>query len=70
MSKRTKKNNNYNIDILNALENEFGLTKQFIRQCIRKEKHSTTAQTIEKKYRQLLAETKEPINKFKANPVN
>lgn len=70
MSKRTKKNNSYNIDVVNVLAVEYGVSTTFVRASLRKEKHSLTAQTIEKKYREMVSATSQAIEKFKKNPIN
>lgn len=69
MSKRTKKNMTYNLDVVNALSKEYEVSTTFVRQAIRKEKHSLTAQTIEKKYRELTAPSAKAIKEFIANPT-
>ena len=69
MSKRTKKNNTYNLEVVKALSQEFEVSTQFVRQCIRKEKHSLTAQTIEKKYNELASASLKAIKNFKENPT-
>ena len=69
MSKRTKKNNSYNIEVVNALSEEFGVSTTFVRQSIKKEKHSLTAQTIEKKYRELAGASSKAVQEFKSNPT-
>ncbi len=70
MSKRTKKSINYNQDVIKALSEEFGVSPTFVRMSVKKEKHSLTAQTIEKKYKELVSATTKAIENFKANPVN
>ncbi|KMQ69070.1 hypothetical protein [Chryseobacterium koreense] len=67
--KPTKKRQSYNTEIINAISVEFGVSTQFVRQCIRKEKHSLTADTIAKKYHELCNPTKQALQHFKNNPI-
>ncbi len=69
MSKRTKKNISYNQEVIKVLSEEFEVSKTFIRMCVKKEKHSLTAQNIEKKYRELTNQSMKVIEKFKSNPT-
>lgn len=69
MNKPTKKRLTYNTDVVKALSEEFGVSTTFVRQCVRKEKHSLTAQTIEKKYRELAGASLRAIKNFKNNPL-
>jgi hypothetical protein len=68
MDKRTKKRLTYNTAVVKALSEEFGVSATFVRQSVRKEKHSLTAQTIEKKYRELAWASLKEIQEFKNNP--
>lgn len=65
MNKPTKKRLTYNIDVVKALAEEFEVSTQFVRQCVRKEKHSLTAQNIEKKYHQMANASLLMIKEFK-----
>lgn len=65
MNKETKKRNNYNTEILKAVAAEFVVTEQFVRQCIRKEKKSLTADTIRKKYYELANPSIKALENFK-----
>lgn len=47
MNKPTKRQT-YNTEAVKVLADEFGVTPQFVRQCIRKEKYSLTADAIRK----------------------
>lgn len=69
MDKPTKKRQTYNVAVINALAEEFEVSTQFVRQCIRKEKHSMTAENIRKKYHALANATLNAIKKFKSNPI-
>ena len=66
MDKPTKKRRTYNTAVVKALSEEFVVSTQFIRQCIRKEKHSLTAQNIEKKYHEMANATLQKIKEFKS----
>lgn len=70
MSKPTKKRMTYNTEVVKALSDEFEVSTQFVRQCVRKEKHSLTAQNIEKKYRELAGASSKAVKDFKNNPTN
>lgn len=65
MDKPTKKRQTYNTAVVNALADEFEVTTRFVRQCINKEKHSRTAQNIEKKYHEMANATLQKIKEFK-----
>jgi hypothetical protein len=69
MCKSIKKRMNYNQEAIKALSDEFGVSTTFVRQSIRKDKHSLTAQTIEKKYKELVSATLKAVADFKANPT-
>lgn len=70
MNKPTKKRLTYNTAVLKALSEEFGVSTTFVRLSIKKEKHSLTAQTIEKKYRELAGASLNAIKKFKEDPTS
>ena len=69
MDKPTKKRQTYNAEVIKAISEEYCVTKQFVRQCIRKEKHSLTADTIRKKYIQMNRATEQAIKEFKQKPL-
>lgn len=69
MDKPTKKRRTYNTAAVTALSEEFEVSTQFVRQCIRKEKHSKTAMTIEKKYHELANASLQKIKEFKNQPI-
>ncbi|MGV4413838.1 MULTISPECIES: hypothetical protein [Chryseobacterium group] len=69
MDKPTKKRQSYNTAVVNILSEEFGVSTQFVRQCIRKEKHSLTAETIRKKYHELANPSIKAIENFKNQPI-
>jgi hypothetical protein len=57
------------MDVVKALSDEFEVSTTFVRQSVRKEKHSLTAQNIEKKYRELASASLNAIKNFKENPT-
>lgn len=69
MDKPTKKRLTYNTAVIKALAEEFEVSEYFVRLAVRKEKHSRTAQTIEKKYRELAGASLKAIKEFKNNPT-
>lgn len=69
MDKPTKKRQSYNTAVVNIISEEFGVSTQFVRQCIRKEKHSLTAETIRKKYHELANPSIKAIENFKNQPI-
>lgn len=66
MAKNTKKRHTYNTAVIKVLSEEFNVSEQFVRQCIRKEKHSITAQKIEKHYRIMANASLQKIKEFKS----
>lgn len=69
MDKSIKKRLSYNTEVVKALSEEFGVSTTFVRQAIRKDKHSLTAQTIEKKYKELAGASLRAVENFKKNPT-
>ena len=65
MNKPTKKRQTYNTEAVKVLADEFGVTPQFVRQCIHKEKYSLTADAIRKKYYELAGPSERAINDFR-----
>jgi len=64
MSKsKTKKNNSYNVTAVNALEKKFDMSKQYIRQCLRGDRTSKTADKIRADYTTLVKEIENLIQK-------
>lgn len=70
MDKPTKKRNNYNTEVIKVLSEEYEVSTQFVRQAIRQDKTSLTAETIRKKYYKMANATKRAIEEFKKNPIN
>jgi hypothetical protein len=58
-----KKNNSYNLTAISALEKKYNVTKQFIRQCLRGDRTSLTADTIVADYKELEKEVNAIIEK-------
>ncbi len=69
MDKPTKKRNSYNTEIINALSDEFVVTKRFVRMAVSGEKQSLTAETIKKKYNEMANPSKKAIENFKNQPL-
>lgn len=69
MNKETKKRESYNTEIINALSQEFLVSTRFVRMCVRKEKHSLTAETIRKKYYELATPSIKALENFKKQPL-
>lgn len=46
----TKKNNTYNVFVINAISEKRGISKQYIRQCIKGDRNSISADIIKKEY--------------------
>ena len=46
----TKKNNTYNVIAVNAISEKRGISKQYIRQCIKGDRNSISADIIRKEY--------------------
>ncbi len=62
MCKPTKKNNNFNDVVVDKLSKSFGLTKHFIRMCLRGDRTSQTADTIVKEYKRLVKQVEKALN--------
>ena len=69
MNKPTKKRNSYNTEIIKVLSDEFVVSERFVRMCVNGEKHSLTAQTIKKKYKEMANPSQVAINNFKNQPL-
>jgi hypothetical protein len=69
MDKPTKKRNTYNTEVIKTLSNEYGVSTRFVRMSISKEKESLTAETIRKKYFDLVSPTQQAIENFKKQPI-
>lgn len=67
MDKSTQKRNKYNTEVVDVLVEEYQVSKTFVRQAIRGDKTSLTAETIKKKYYTMANATKRAITEFKNN---
>jgi hypothetical protein len=50
----TKKNNTYNVVAVNAISEKRGISKQYVRQCIKGDRNSISADIIKKEYRDMV----------------
>ena len=62
MSKSTTKYQKFNSQVINKLEEKFGLTGYYIRQCLKNERNSITADTINKEYKRLVKQVENALN--------
>lgn len=49
-----KKNNSYNVIAVTAISNNLKISKQYVRQCIRGDRNSISADNIKKNYYELV----------------
>jgi len=63
MCKGTRKNQKFNSLVVNKLVEKFGLSDYYIRQCIKLERKSITADTVVKEYKRLVKEVELALNK-------
>lgn len=70
MDKNKKKRQTYNTEVVKALSEEYSVSERFVRQCIRKERHSLTAQNIAKKYHEMANASLQKIKEFRENIIN
>ncbi len=49
-----KKNNSYNVIAVKAISNNLKISKQYVRQCIRGDRNSISADNIKKNYYELV----------------
>jgi hypothetical protein len=59
----TKKNNSYNVVAVTAISEKRGLSKQYIRQCLKGDRKSISADQILKEYRELVREIEKLVSK-------
>ncbi len=69
MDKPTKKRNTYNTEVIKTLSDEYRVSTRFVRMSVNKEKDSLTADTIRKKYFEMVSPTKQAIENFKKQPI-
>jgi len=62
MSKSNQKQNKYNPLVIEQLSARHGFTKIFIRQCLKGDRNSITADTIRKEYKELVKKVTEALN--------
>jgi len=62
MSKSTTKYQKFNSQVVNKLSAKFGLTDYYIRQCLKNERNSITADTIRREYKRLVKEVETALN--------
>lgn len=65
MDKNTQKRLSYNTQIIKVLSNSYQVSEYFVRECVKGNKKSLTADEIKKKYNQLNNPTLEKIEEFK-----
>jgi hypothetical protein len=54
MDENTKKRNNYNTDVINRLAQKYGVTDRFVRQSLKGDRDSETAETLKKEYHKMV----------------
>lgn len=62
MSENTTKYQKFNSQVVNKLEQKFRLTGYYIRQCLKNERNSITADTIKKEYKRLVKQVEAALN--------
>lgn len=67
MDKPTKKRLSYNTEIIKALSAAYEFSEFFIRECVKGNKHSLTADKIRKEYNSLNQPTQSKIQEFQKN---
>lgn len=65
MDKNTQKRTSFNTQIVKVLSSSYNVTEYFVRECIKGNKNSLTADEIKKKYNELNCPTLEKIKEFK-----
>lgn len=65
MDKNTQKRTSFNTQIVKVLSSSYNVTEYFVRECIKGNKKSLTADEIKKKYNELNNPTLEKIKEFK-----
>jgi hypothetical protein len=67
MDKPTKKRLSYNTEIIKALSSAYEFSEYFIRECVRGNKKSLTADKIRKEYNDMNNPTQNKIQEFQKN---
>ncbi|AZA58595.1 hypothetical protein [Chryseobacterium shandongense] len=65
MDKNTQKRTSFNTQIVKVLSSNYNVTEYFVRECIKGNRTSLTADEIKKKYNELNNPTIEKIKEFK-----
>jgi hypothetical protein len=65
MDKNSKKRLSFNTQIVKVLSSSFQVSEYFVRECIKGNKKSLTADEIKKKYNEMNNPTLEKIKEFK-----
>jgi hypothetical protein len=60
----TKKNNSYNVTAVTAISEKMKISKQYVRQCIRGDRNSISADIIRKEYKDLVRKIQELVLNF------
>lgn len=60
-----KKNNTYNIIAINAISEKRGITKQYVRQCVKGDRNSISADIIKNEYNDIVRKIEYLINSSK-----
>ena len=58
----TKKNNTYNVVAVNAISEKRGVSKQYIRQCLKGDRNSISADIIRKEYSTIVRKIESLLN--------
>mgnify|MGYP006946113469 FL=1 len=58
----TKKNNTYNVLAVNAISEKRGVSKQYIRQCLKGDRNSISADIIRKEYSTIVRKIESLLN--------
>lgn len=67
MNKPTKKRLSYNTEIIKALSTAYEFSEYFIRECIRGNKKSLTADKIRKEYNEMNNPSAQKLQEFQKN---
>lgn len=59
----TKKNNTYNVIAVNAVSEKWKISKQYVRQCLRGDRNSISADNIKKEYHDIVREIDKLLSK-------
>lgn len=59
----TKKNNTYNVLAVNAISEKKGISKQYVRQCIKGDRNSISADIIKKEYYEIVRKIESLLTK-------